>query len=188
MFSLTTRQIAMTSALVCGVVLWFALQQKNQATSVIYLVSLGFATVLYARAASFLRAMLREMLDLSQVAEESRLLRGTYERTAVMVKQVFIYIACTVVTVPAYALIVPENRAASLGIQAAAPALLALLAIKTEFGLIVACMAAYCVEPYRLRIEAASTKRSTLAANAKVVPYRATTRAATQSAETPIPH
>ena len=156
---------------------------------VIYLVCLGLATVLHARAASVLRAMLKEMLDLSKEAEgteASRPLRGTYERTAIMVKQVFIYIACTVVTVPAYALVVPETRAASLGIQAAAPALLAGLAIKTEFGLIVACMAAYCVGPYRLRIEerkAASIKRSTLAANAKVAPTLATTSAATQSAE-----
>jgi hypothetical protein len=154
MFTPTQQQIAVTSTLVCCALVWLGWQQKNSAVSVIYLASLGLAVVLYSRASIFLRESLRESLDMSgkEETEQSLPLRRAYERTNAMVNRVFIFIVSTVVTVPAYALVVPESRAAGLGIRPAVPSVFALLALKLEFGIIVACIAAYCVEPYRLRV------------------------------------
>ncbi len=161
-FALSARQIAVICTLLCSVFLWLFSQAKAQVGSLLYLVSLGFASVLYTRAAMFLRGALKENLDIAcGDSDRSKQLEAAYTRTAVMINRVLIYIACTVVTVPALAMLLPEARATGLGLRPSLPAFLALLAINLEFGVNVAVIAAYCVEPYRLRVAQASRRRST---------------------------
>jgi hypothetical protein len=162
MFALSARQITVISTLLCSVFFCLASQAKNQACSLLYFVSLGFASVLYTRAAIFFRGALKGSLNMAcDESDSSKQLQAAYTRTAVMVNRVLIYIACTVVTVPAYAMLVPEARATGLGMRPSLPYVFALLAIKVEFGVIVAVIAAYCVGPYRLRVAQASLRRST---------------------------
>jgi hypothetical protein len=160
MFIPTQQQIVVTSTLVCCALLWFAVQQKNRAVSLIYLISLGFAVILYARASYTLRETLRQCLALSGKSGQnetanmsSQPLLGAYQRSVVMVHRVLMFIASTVATVPVYALLVPESRAAGLGVRPAVLSILPLTAIKLEFGIVVASIAVYCVEPYRRRVE-----------------------------------
>ncbi len=160
-FALSARQIAVISTLHGSISFWFMAQTKNQIVSLLYLVALGFASVLYARAAMFLRGALKEGLSL-QVSDSisAQQFTAAYKRTAVMVKRVLIYIACTVVTVPAYAALIPEARATGLGMRNSLPGIFALLAMKLEFGVIVTVIAVYCVEPYRLRVAQARRRTS----------------------------